>query len=70
MGTNIHERHRAASGHGTPPSGRDDDDTTHALQAGKKGPSPRKSAHGQEPSTRDEGRDDRRPGSETGKPDR
>jgi len=70
MGTNIHERNRAASGRATPPSGRDDDDSTHALQAGRKGTSQRKQAHGQEPSTRDAGRDDRRPGSETGKPDR
>ena len=70
MGTNIHERHRAASGHGTPPSGRNDDDSTHALQSGRDGASPRKSTHGREPSTRDAGRDDPRPGSETGKPDR
>lgn len=69
MGTDQHERHRAASGHTTPPSGRDDD-SSHALQAGREGPTPRKSAHGKESSTRDAGRDDRRPGSETGKPDR
>jgi len=64
MGKNIHERHRVASGHVTPPSGRDDDDTTHALQAGRGGSTPRKTAHGSEPSTRDEGRDDRRDGSD------
>jgi hypothetical protein len=68
MGTNIHERHRAASGKTTPPPGRDDD-TTHALQAGRKGPTQRKTAHAKEPSTRDAGRDDRRPGSDTGRPD-
>ena len=49
-----------------PPSGRNDDHT-HALQAGKEGPSPRKSTHGKEPSTRDAGSDDRRSGSESGK---
>lgn len=70
MGTNIHERHRAASGHTTPPAGRDDDDTTHALRAGRKGPTQRKSVHDKEAPTRAAGRDDRRPGSETGKPDR
>jgi hypothetical protein len=70
MGTNSHERHRAASGRTTPPSGRNDDDSTHALPAGREGTSQRKSAHGEESSTRDAGRDDRRPGSETGKPDR
>ena len=70
MGTNIHERHRAASGQATPPSGRDDDDTTQALQAGRDGGTQRKSARGSEAPTRDAGRDDRRPGSETGKPDR
>ena len=69
MGTNRHERNRAASGRVTPPSGRDDDDT-HALQAGREGSTQRKSAQGGEAPTRDAGRDDRRPGSETGKPDR
>jgi len=49
-----------------PPSGRNDDDT-HALQAGKDGPTQRKSTHGKEPSTRDAGSDDRRSGSESGK---
>jgi len=57
------ERQRSAS---RPPSGRNDDDT-HALQAGKDGPSQRKSTHGKEPSTRDAGSDDRRSGSESGK---
>ena len=69
MGTNIHERHRAASGHVTPPPGREDDNT-HALQSGRDGGTQRKSAQGGESPTRDAGRDDRRPGSETGKPDR
>jgi hypothetical protein len=57
------ERQRNA---GHPPSSRNDDDT-HALQAGKAGPSPRKSTHGKEASTRDAGSDDRRSGSESGK---
>lgn len=69
MGRDIHERHRAASGHTTPPSGRDGDDATHALQAGHTGPSARRSVHAKEAPTRDAGRDDRRPGSRTGKPD-
>jgi hypothetical protein len=47
-----------------PPRGRNDDDT-HALQAGRDGTSPRKSTHGQEPRTRDEGRDDHRSGSDS-----
>ena len=70
MGTDTHARNRAASGHATPPSGRDDDDTTHALQAGREGTTQRRTAHGKETRTRDAGRDDRRPGSETGQPDR
>jgi hypothetical protein len=57
------ERQRNA---GHPPSSRNDDDT-HALQAGKDGPSPRKSTHDKEASTRDAGSDDRRSGSESGK---
>ena len=58
------QQHRDAGNH--PPVGRNDDDT-HALQAGKKGPSQRKSTHAKEPSTRDAGSDDRRSGSESGK---
>ena len=69
MGNDIHARHRDAASHATPPSGRDDD-ATHALHAGRDRPTQRKSAHEKEASTRDAGRDDRRPGSGTGKPDR
>ncbi|MGN6512414.1 MAG: hypothetical protein ACTHKZ_02410 [Lysobacteraceae bacterium] len=70
MGNDIHARHQAQSGRRHPPSGRDDDDTTHALQAGRDGTTPRKSAHRKEASTRDAGSDDRRSGSESGKPRR
>ena len=70
MGTNIHARHEDASDRSHPPAGRNDDDNTHALQAGKDGATPRKSSHHREPSTRDAGSDDRRSGSESGKPDR
>ncbi|HSR64796.1 MAG TPA: hypothetical protein VLM17_04220 [Xanthomonadaceae bacterium] len=69
MGTDIHARHQAESGRSHPPAGRNDDDT-HALRAGKAGPTQRKSAHGKEASTRAAGRDDRRSGSESGKPAR
>jgi len=61
---NTHERERVAAGRQNPPSGRNDDDT-HALQAGKDGPTQRKSRHGQEAPTRDAGSDDRRSGSES-----
>jgi hypothetical protein len=47
-----------------PPSGRNDDQT-HALQAGRDGPTQRKSTHDKEPSTRGEGRDDHRSGSDS-----
>lgn len=66
MGTNIHARHQAASGRNHPPAGRDDDDT-HALRAGKDGPTQRKSVHGKEASTRAGGSDDRHSGSGSGK---
>ena len=69
MGTDIHARRQAESGREHPPAGRNDDDT-HALQAGKDGATQRKSTHRREPSTRDAGSDDRRSGSESGKPDR
>ena len=66
MGTDQHARHRNQQNRQSPPGGRNDDDT-HALQAGKDGASARKSVHGREPSTRDEGRDDRRSGSDSGR---
>lgn len=53
MGTNIHARHRDKSGHTTPPSGHDDmTDESHALRAGKKGPTQRKHVLKKEDSTR------------------
>ena len=61
---NTQDRDRKAGNH--PPSGRNDDDT-HALQAGKRGATPRRSTHQKEPPTRDVGSDDRRSGSESGK---
>jgi hypothetical protein len=64
MGTDQHARHRNRQDLQSPPGDRNDDDT-HALQAGKKGASPRRSAHEREPSTRDEGRDERRSGSDS-----
>lgn len=66
MGTDQHARQRNGQNLQSPPGGRDDDDT-HALQAGKDGTSARKSAHERESSTRDEGRDDRRSGSDSGR---
>jgi hypothetical protein len=57
---------RAATNRSHPPSGRNDDDT-HALRAGREGPTQRRSTHEREPSTRDAGSDDRRSGSESGK---
>jgi len=69
MGSNKHASERVKSGHTTPPSGRNDmTDNDHALRAGKTGTTQRKSAVAREPSTRDEGRDDRRSGSDSGKP--
>lgn len=63
---NTHQQDRVAADRNNPPSGRNDDDT-HALRAGKQGPTQRKSTHEREPSTRDAGSDDRRSGSESGK---
>ena len=66
MGTNDHARERVKTDHVTPPSkGNRSGDQDHALRAGKEGSSARKSAVGPEPSTRDEGRDDRRSGSDS-----
>ncbi|HZH42746.1 MAG TPA: hypothetical protein VEY50_01490 [Lysobacter sp.] len=70
MGSNRHEQHRDAAGVDNAPSGRDDlGGHTHALRAGKDGPTQRKSAPREDESrpTRDEGRDDRRSGSDSGK---
>ena len=68
MGTNDHARERVKSGHTTPPSqGNRSTDQDHALRAGKEGSTQRKSATDREPSTRDEGRDDRRNGSDSGR---
>ena len=64
MGTNDHARERVKHDRTSPPSGRNDSDRDHALQAGSDGTSQRKSAHDREPKTRDEGRDDRRSGSD------
>ncbi|WP_133478584.1 hypothetical protein, partial [Cognatilysobacter segetis] len=66
MGTNIHEKHLRDSGHSNPPPGPDKlGGGTHALRAGKDGPTQRKSVQPKEPPTRDEGRDDRRSGSDS-----
>ena len=66
MGTNKHARDRVETGHTTPPPVHDRiTDDSHALRAGKDGPSQRKQALEKEPSTRDEGRDDRRSGSDS-----
>jgi hypothetical protein len=66
MGTNDHARERVKTDHVTPPSkGNRSGDQDHALRAGKEGSSARKSAVSREPSTRDEGRDDRRSGSDS-----
>lgn len=68
MGTNKHARDRVQTGRTTPPGGRNDmTDSDHTLRAGHGGTSQRKSATPREPSTRDEGRDDRRSGSDSGK---
>ena len=66
MGTNDHARERVKSDHATPPSGSDKHtDRSHALRAGDDGTSQRKSAQSKEDKTRDEGRDDRRSGSDS-----
>lgn len=68
MSTNKHARDRVQTGHSTPPAGRNDiTDGDHKLRAGKDGPTQRKSVVTREPSTRDEGRDDRRTGSDSGR---
>ena len=65
MGTNKHAAERVKSGHTTPPPGPDRmTDQDHALKAGKRGTSQRKSEARKESPTRDEGRDDRRSGSD------
>lgn len=65
MGTNKHARDRVASGDTTPPPGGNrTTDRDHALRAGKDGPTQRKSASHKEPSTREDGRDDHRSGSD------
>lgn len=69
MGTKKHARDRVESDHTTPPSGHDRmTDGSHALRAGKDGPSQRKQELQREQPTRDAGSDDRRSGSESGKP--
>lgn len=66
MGTNKHARDRVETGHTTPPPGHDRmTDESHALRAGKDGPSQRKSELARETPTRDEGRDDHRSGSDS-----
>lgn len=68
MGTNKHVRDRVASDRITPPAGQDRlGDNTHALRAGKNGPTQRKSSVSREAPNRDRGSDDRRSGSESGK---
>ena len=65
MGSNKHAQDRVKSGHTTPPSGGNrNTDRDHAMRAGQDGPTQRKSATHREPSTRDEGRDDHRTGSD------
>jgi hypothetical protein len=66
MGTNKHARDRVETGHTTPPSGHDRmTDESHALRAGRKGPTPRKQVLPKEESTREAGSDDRRSGSDS-----
>lgn len=68
MGSNKHARERVKTDHTTPPSGPDAlTDDSHALRAGKDGPTQRKSTLKPDASTRDAGSDDRRSGSESGK---
>ena len=65
MGTNKHAAERVKSDHTTPPPGPDRmTDQDHAMKAGKRGTSQRKSAVQKEAPTRDEGRDDHRTGSD------
>jgi len=66
MTRNIHDKHLRESGHSNPPPGADKlDDRGHALRAGKDGPTQRKSVQPRESPTRDDGRDDRRSGSDS-----
>ena len=66
MATNKHAEERVKSGHVTPPSGRNDmADSDHTLRAGREGTTQRKSSVERESPTRDEGRDDRRSGSDS-----
>jgi hypothetical protein len=66
MGTNIHDKHLNQAGRSNPPAGPDDlGGRTHALRAGKDGPTRRKSVLHKEPPTRDDGRDDHRSGSDS-----
>jgi hypothetical protein len=66
MGTNDHARERIKGGHTTPPPGHDRvDDRSHALRAGKDGPTQRKTSLEDEAPTRAEGRDDHRTGSDS-----
>ena len=66
MGTNIHEKHRNDAGKGSnPPPGPDQlGGGTHALRAGKDGPTQRRNYQPNESRTREEGRDDHRNGSD------
>lgn len=66
MGTNDHARERVKHDRVTPPPGGDRlTDHDHALRAGGKGSTQRKSVQPAEKPTRDEGRDDRRTGSDS-----
>lgn len=65
MGTNDHERNRNAAGRSNPPPGPDKlGGSTHALRAGKDGPTQRRNYQPDESRTREEGRDDHRNGSD------
>lgn len=66
MGTHIHEKHLRESGHSNPPPGPDQlGGRTHALRAGKDGPTQRRSVQPKETRTREAGRDDHRSGSDS-----
>ena len=66
MGTNDHDRNRDRTGNSTPPPGQDHlTDDSHALRAGKSGETQRRQDVRKELPTRDEGRDDRRSGSDS-----
>lgn len=65
MGMNRHAAERVKSDHTTPPTGPDRlTDQDHALKAGKRGASQRKSEVASDAPTRDEGRDEHRTGSD------